>query len=398
MSETIETMRIATAVATEFGRSAAAGDLCAEIVAQMDGRRVDLCTLFASAHFENDIERVSEEISDALRPRAFIGATAEGVIHSGVEFEHAPAMTLFAAHLPSVGVRAFHVSQDDLQRVVSADELPELLGIETQRDPSFLLLGDPYSIDVLRLIDLLGEAYPGRPAVGGMASAAERPGQNRLVFDGQTLRQGLVGVGLWGNVRLDAVVSQGCKPIGRRLIITRGEGNIIQQLGGKPAWTAINEVLGECDKADIELARTRGLLVGRVINENQGSFGRGDFLIRNPIGIDSNSGALTVNDFVRTGQTVQFHVRDGHSAAEDLRTLLAGSASPPPAGALLFSCNGRGTRMFSERNHDARTVAGCSGAAPLAGFFCAGEIGPVGRRNFLHGFTASIAFFRPAGA
>lgn len=389
-------MTVAAATTILVGREQTARDLTAQINQTLENRPVDLAVLFASAHFEEEIERVALEIHDLLKPRAFIGSSAEGVIAGDKEFEGGPALALWAAHLPGAHVASFHLSQEDVTRLDSPAALREHLGVPADEEPSFVLLGDPFSVPILDLLERLNAAYPNRPVVGGMASAAERPGQNAMVFDGQILRQGACGAALWGDVEIETVVSQGCRPVGRPLVITKSDRNVIYQLGGKPALQALNELLLECPPRDTELMRSRGLLVGRVIDEYQQTFARGDFLIRNLMGLDPKTGALAVNDLVRTGQTVQFHVRDESAADEDLHTLLANIADGPPAGALLFSCNGRGTRLFSEKHHDARAVQAARGAVPLAGFFCAGEIGPVGRKNFLHGHTASIGLFRPA--
>ncbi|MGH6960714.1 MAG: FIST signal transduction protein, partial [Dongiaceae bacterium] len=383
---------------TAVGGAETARELVAQVTPAEAGRTADLALLFASAHFEDELEKIAAEIHDLLRPRAFIGATGEAVIGGDQEFEHQPAITLWSAHLPGATATSFHLSEDELAGLDTAAGLQEHLGVRAEERPYFVMLGDPYTFSggVMGLLELLAQVYPGRPTIGGMASAAEQPGQNALVFDGQVLRHGLVGVALRGNVRVDTVVSQGCRPIGRHMVITKADRNVIYQLGGRPPLAVVSELLNECPPHDIELARARGLLVGRVINEYQKSFSRGDFLIRNPIGFDSNSGAMAVNDLVRTGQTIQFHVRDGESASEDLSLLLAAARREPAAGALLFSCNGRGTRLFAQRHHDARAVRTSCGGIPLAGFFCAGEIGPVGERNFLHGHTASLGLFRPA--
>jgi small ligand-binding sensory domain FIST len=358
----------------------------------LGGRSADFCMLLASAHLEDEIEKIADRVFERLEPRALIGTTGEAVISGDCEYEGQAAVTLLAAHLPQAQCISFHLSQDDLERLDSPAALHEHLGVPPGVNPYFILLGDPFSINPLDLLARLEQAYPGRPATGGMASAGERPGQNAMIFEGQTLRQGACGVALWGGVRVDCLVSQGCRPIGRHMVITHGERNVIYALGGRAPRSVVRELLEECPPRDRELARERGLLIGFAINECKGGFGRGDFLIRNPMRFDSRSGALEVNDYVRTGQTVQFHVRDGDSADEDLNSLLLTCPSQPVAGALLFSCNGRGTRLFAHRHHDARAVRQRIGSAPLAGLFCAGEIGPIGRRNFLHGHTASIGF------
>jgi small ligand-binding sensory domain FIST len=226
-----------------------------------------------------------------------------------------------------------------------------------------------------------------------MSSGASCPRESPIIFDGQTLRHGLCGVALWGNAQIDCVVSQGCRPIGRPWIITEGHCNVIERLGGHKPLHVLRELIETCSEEDRELIR-RGLLIGLAISENKPRFRRGDFLIRNLLRIDRDSHEIEVNDYIRIGTTVQFHVRDAASANEDLTEMLA-SAPTDAAGALLFSCNGRGRRLFDEPHHDAAAVArNCK--SPVAGLFCAGEIGPVGHRNFLHGHTASIGLFRTA--
>jgi small ligand-binding sensory domain FIST len=181
-------------------------------------------------------------------------------------------------------------------------------------------------------------------------------------------------------------------------VITKAERNVIQELGGKPAYQRLIEVYATLATHEQAMLR-RGLHVGRVVSEYQDKFEQGDFLVRNVMGVDQESGAIVLGDFVRPGQTVQFHVRDADTADGELKQMLSTMKHAPgttPRGALLFTCNGRGTRLFSEPNHDAEAIGDALGNAPLAGFFAAGEMGPVGGRNFLHGFTASIAVFESA--
>ncbi len=200
---------------------------------------------------------------------------------------------------------------------------------------------------------------------------------------------------LRGPVGARCIVSQGCRPIGRPFVITRARENVILELAGKPPLARLQELWQQLGPEDQQLFQ-RGLHVGRVINEYQGGFQRGDFLVRNVLGLDRDTGALAITDRVRVGQTVQFHVRDAATADEDLHALLQidlSAGAKRPAGALVFSCNGRGSRMFDQPDHDARAVRAEAGEIPLAGFFAAGELGPVGGQNFLHGFTASVVLF-----
>ncbi|MGD8452348.1 MAG: FIST N-terminal domain-containing protein [Phycisphaerae bacterium] len=399
MDNTDAEMRITTAVATTVQAESLVDHLVDQVRAGLAGQSVDLCLVFASADFQERLDELALELHERLAPHTFAGTSAETVIAGGHEYEGQPALAVWAAHMPGVHAQAFHLAVGDLPNVAARDELLELVGAPLGGNPSFLLFADPFSFNpphLLNLLERLQELYPGRPVLGGLASAAKEPGQNRLLFEGQTLRHGLVGVALWGNLRVDTVVSQGCRPIGRHMVITRADQNIIYELGGRSPLEVIKHLLIDSEPRDRRLLRERGLLVGCVINEYQKEFGQGDFLIRSLIGIDEKSGAMAVSDLIRTGQTVQFHVRDGDSAAEDLAAMLTPMREARAAGALLFTCNGRGTQLFEDRHHDALAVQRAGGNAPVAGFFCAGEIGPVGTHNFLHGHTASIGFFRAA--
>jgi small ligand-binding sensory domain FIST len=213
-----------------------------------------------------------------------------------------------------------------------------------------------------------------------------------LIFGSEELSSGAVGISLDGGTGIRTIVSQGCRPIGPPLVVTKAERNLILGLGGKPAFAQFRQIYDELPAHEQSLVR-HGLHVGVVINEYQDEFTRGDFLVRNVVGADPESGVIAIGDYVRVGQTVRFHLRDAKSADEDLREMLAAAKIAEPAGALLFTCNGRGTRMFEAPDHDANCIRDAFGELPVAGFFAQGEIGPIGRRNFLHGFTASIAVF-----
>jgi small ligand-binding sensory domain FIST len=231
--------------------------------------------------------------------------------------------------------------------------------------------------------------------VGGMASGGMGPGANQLFLGSRALTSGAVAVLIHGAVRIRSIVSQGCRPIGDHYVVTQANRNVIQELGGKPPLAHLQEFFPKLSAAD-QMRIQQGLFVGRVINEYKDRFERGDFLVRNVIGADPGSGAIGIGDLIRAGQTVQFHVRDAQSADEDLRQLMATARSgraSSPRGALLFTCNGRGTRLFLHPNHDAGVIREYCGDIPTAGFFAQGELGPIGGRNFIHGFTASVVLF-----
>ncbi len=258
-----------------------------------------------------------------------------------------------------------------------------------------LLLGDPFTFPIDLFLQRMNEDLPGMPVLGGMASGINAAGECKLILDGTVRMEGAVGVLLEGEIGLRWIVSQGCRPIGRHMIVTKAQQNVILELGGHTPLEQMRELWKTLPPDDQALFQ-RGLHIGRVHNEYQGEFQRGDFLVRNVLGLERQTGALIINDQVRVGQTVQFQVRDADSADEDLRALLQLDLSAHergPAGALVFSCNGRGTHLFPAPDHDASTIRQEAGPIPLAGFFAQGELGPVGAQNFIHGFTASVAMF-----
>ncbi len=389
-----QTVRFATAMVADPKRDDPGVALAAAVAAQLDGAPPDGAILLASRHFRRRLQRLALDVHERLGPRSLIGVSAESVIAGPREYENQPAVVLWAARLAGAWATSFHLSQEDLERIESVEALRELIGVPAEAEPSFVLLADPYTIDAHELLDRLEGAYPGRAVVGGMASGGTRAGENAVVFEGQTLRHGAAGLAIWGGrVRMRTVVSQGCRPIGRPMIVTRADGQIVYQLGGRPALDAAQQMVEQCTQHEAHLIRRGGLFIGRVINEAQGRFERGDFLIRNCLGFDRESRAMAVADLLRTGQTIQFHVRDAESAHEDLVAMLRGQVRRTVTGALLFSCNGRGAGLFGEPDHDAKLVSEHARGAPLAGCFCAGEFGPVGGRNFLHGHTAVVALF-----
>ena len=261
--------------------------------------------------------------------------------------------------------------------------------VEPTRGSVLILLADPFSFPTDDFLRGLPARAPGVTAVGGLASAASSAGGNRLVLDATILSSGAVGVLLDGGVGVHTLVSQGCRPIGQPFIVTRAEGSLVLELGGRPAVSRLQELADEASADDRELLR-HGLHVGLVVDEHRAEFGPGDFLVRNLLGADPNSGALVIGEQVHVGQTVQFHVRDAAAADDELHERLVGEQG---GAGLVFTCTGRGRHLFDAPDHDAEAVHAHLGPIPLAGAFCAGEIGAVGARSFVHTFTASVALF-----
>jgi small ligand-binding sensory domain FIST len=353
------------------------------------GPAPDLVAVFVTAAHVGHLADIVRTVEAALEPGALIGTTASSVLGRDREVEDVPGIALWAGTpgpVEPVRLVALRTPEGTL-----------LQGLEPERVAeagTLILLADPLSFPVDDVVETLATEAPHLRVVGGMASAGLAPGANRFVIGGAGTRSaihtdGAIGVLLGPHQLVTTVVSQGCRPIGDPFVVTRAERNVIEEIGGSPALVRLDELYGRLDESDRELVQ-QGLHIGRVIDEHKPDFGRGDFLVRNVIGADRGTGAIAIGDVVPIGATVQFHVRDAASADEDLHSLLAGVQGD---GALVFTCNGRGTRLFGRPDHDAEAVATVvRGAA--AGMFCAGEIGPVGRRSFVHGFTASLAFFR----
>lgn len=349
-----------------------------------------LAVLFASTHFLGVAEALVAAISNALGKLPLIGCVGEAVAGGAREVESEPAVSLWlGADLGPVETFAMEYIRTPSGGAYAGYLFPR------EREGTHLLICDPFTFPADGLLAHLNEQAPGAVVMGGMASAALRPGQSRLFLDDRVLSSGAVGVHL-PNAEVHPLVAQGCRPIGDAYIITRADGNLIHELGGRPPLVRLREMAAALPSRDTELL-AQGLQLGVVIDEYRAEPGQGDFLIRGVIGADPDSGAIAVGDQIQVGQTVQFHVRDAESADEDLRRALeresAALGGRRPAGALLFTCNGRGSRLFAEPDHDAGLIAATLGDIPVAGFFCAGELGPVGGQNFLHTFTASIALF-----
>lgn len=369
-------------------------EVCAQVGDTLAGG-ADLVCAFFSPHHAGAAEQLAQTIQTRLSPRCLLGCVGEAIVGTGREVEQAPALALWAARWREpVEVTPFHLRLERTSEGLSLLGWSDALMQATPARDVVLALGDPFSFPVDHFIAQINEDAPGLRVLGGMASGVTAPGQCRLLMDDAVLDHGGVGVVLRGRVGLRTVVSQGCRPIGRPFVVTRASENLIVELGGKPAVTALRELWATLAPAEQELLR-QGPHVGIVLNEYQGTFGRGDFLVRNLVGMDPRAGVLAIGDTVRVGQTVQFHVRDAASADEDLQALLQqdAGAGARPGGALLFTCNGRGTRLFAGPDHDAAALVSAFGPVPVAGFFAQGELGPIAGRNFLHGYTASVVLF-----
>jgi small ligand-binding sensory domain FIST len=390
------TVRASVGASESFDTVEAAAEAADRANAGLDGT-CDLAVVFASGQHLGMAKWLLSEVHDRLAPRSLIGCGAGGTVAAGRELEDTPSVVVWAASLPGAVLQTMHVTAErDAEgfRLLGLPEsLTETAEDEGATDESLVALCDPFSFPAEELLATLERSRPRVPVLGGLASASFAGGA-MLMRDGEVHTDGAVAVRLRGAEVLPCV-SQGAGPVGPEMTITSAEANVIGQLAGKPAMERLGEVIASLPEEERGLAAS-GVLIGLVIDENRPEYVRGDFLVRPIIGADRSSGAIAIGEQVRVGQTVRLHVRDAASADEDLREALRVQAealgSDGAAGALLFTCNGRGSHMFEAPDHDAAALEDSLGV-PTAGFFCAGEIGPVGGRNFLHGFTATMAVF-----
>ncbi len=381
-------MPFASALSVHPDPVEATGEVAGRLLEQI-GTGADLAVLFCSPHHLEAVGEIASAVRALLSPTVLVGATGVAVVGGAREVEDDPAVALWAGRL-AAPPRPVRVTA---ARTPSGVALGGLSADTCGPGEVLVLLADPFSLPIDDVVAMLGQLDPPVLVVGGAASAAQGPGGNRLVLDGEVASDGAVGVVLPAAVATALVVSQGCRPIGDPMIVTAADRNRLLGLAGRPALDRI-EALARAADPDERTRLAEGLHLGIAVDEHRATFGRGDFLVRNLIGVDRESGALVTTEQVPVGTTVQFQVRDADAADDDLRALLAeASAGGLADGALLFTCNGRGRRLFGEPDHDAEAVTEALRSDAVAGMFCAGEIGPVDDRSFVHGFTASIVLF-----
>lgn len=396
-------MQIASALSTLASPPALAQDIEGQLKTSLAGAP-DLLLVFISYTLADSFEAIVTMLRGAMQPRHLLAVAAESILGADQEVERLPAVSALAITCPTATLHAFHLSEDEWSDLLTDDEvLTDRMSPQDEDLRAFVLFADPFTTPVVQLLEACSRRFPAAPVIGGMASGMQNTGDTRLALNGEIHSSGAVGVSFAGDIEVDCVVSQGCRPIGETFVITRCRKNMIEQLDGKPALAAIEEMITRLPLNDRQLLATGGLQIGRVIDQGKGSYGRGDFLIRSLIGVRRETGAILIGDMIKAGHTLQFHVRDAKTADEEMRLLLEGESllaptGAQPAGALLITCNGRGTRLFDMPHHDISLTRQVLGSIPIAGFFAAGELGPVGEKNFIHGHTAALAVFREAAA
>jgi small ligand-binding sensory domain FIST len=372
----------------------------------MGERSLDLGFLYVSTAFASDYPRLLPLLADKLPIKKLVGCSGGGIVGNGQEFEDKPAIALLVGHLPNADCHIFHLDDSDLPDLDSPpDRWEKITNVGASLATSFILLGDPFSFPINDLVQGLDFAYPNAVKVGGLASSGGMGANALFCFHEQNqyklYRTGLLGVALWGDVVIDPVVAQGCRPIGKIFQVSECERNLILGLEGKPPLSLLQDTVSELSQSDRELAQ-HSLFIGVVMNEFQANPSQGDFLIRNIIGVDPRSGAIAVGDRIRPGQRIQLHLRDSNASAEDLEMALVNytnqlrleAPNTSPNAALMFACMGRGERLYGKPNFDSELLQKHLGLIPLGGFFCSGEIGPVGGTTFLHGYTSVFGILR----
>jgi small ligand-binding sensory domain FIST len=399
-------MQWANALSTRPSLEAAVADVVQRTTSSLSAP-ADLGLVFISSAFTSEYSRVLPLLAEQLSVPVLIGCSGGGVIGTSLagqtqELEAEPALSLSLAHLPGVDVKAFHVVAEQLPDL---DGPPnawiDLIGVTSSPTPHFILLSASFSSGINDLLQGLDYAYPGSMKVGGQASSGVMGGRIALFCNGRLHQEGTVGVALSGNIVLETIVAQGCRPIGQPYQVTKGDRNIILELDEQAPLLVLRDLIASLSEEDRTLAQN-SLFVGLAMDEFKPCLQQGDFLIRDILGVDPAGGAIAIGDYVRPGQRLQFHLRDAEASAEDLEFLLERyqkeqQSQSGAVGALMFSCLGRGAGLYGQPNFDSQLFQRYLNNIPLGGFFCGGEIGPVSGSTFLHGYTSVFGICRALG-
>lgn len=396
-------MKWASSISTATSLETAAEEAASRLEERLGGEAADLVIAFVSTPHREEFERLPALVRGRLGSGVLLGCSGGGVVADGREVEQRPALGLVGAVLPDVEIKPFHIANRDVTAAAKGPEADQVLarslGVEAGTPTHVIVLPEPFSFESEPLLALLDSALPGGRTIGGLAGGGAEPDTNALYLGASMYQSGAVGVALRGDIEIDTVVAQGCRPIGDPMFVTSSTRNVVHEIDGRRAIDALRTVYGTLDRDDKELFR-HSLFMGIVMDRHRREYGRGDFLIRNLLGVDENTGALSVAAIVPENSVVQLHLRDRRTSSEDIDAMLgdyaAACGSERPAGALMFSCLGRGAGLYGHAGHDSEVLRRHLGDVPLGGFFCNGEIGEVGGRSFLHGYTSSFAMFRSA--
>ncbi|MBT5471029.1 MAG: hypothetical protein HOK41_10545 [Nitrospina sp.] len=391
-------MKWVSALSKQTDIDAAIQEATEEAVRQLGNDQADLTVIFIAPQYKDFYDKVPDIINRYLKPGLLFGCSGGGIIGNGEEVEQQAAFSITCAKMPGVKIQPFYSETKELpDQDTSPTVWREWLDVNIEDQPHFIFLADPFSFRGDEFLAGVDFAYPNSKKVGGLASGAQALGGNALYLGDKIYDNGLIGIALSGDIEVDTIVAQGCRPIGEPMKITGCQDTLLKELDGKPTLEVLQELNETLSDSDKKLLQT-SLFLGIEMDPMKDDPKQGDFLIRNLMGVDRESGALAIGALLRTGQLVQFHLRDKKMSAEDLDVMLTRYLSQGNAenasGALLFSCLGRGKYLYGEANHDTNMFRNKLGEIPLGGFFCNGEIGPVGKTTFLHGYTSSFGIFR----
>jgi small ligand-binding sensory domain FIST len=391
-------MKWTSALSRASTLEAAVGEV-AKVLKKAHPKGVDLAVVFVSPQHALSYQRLPALLHEALSIGELIGCSGGGIVGGGHEVENGPALSVTVASLPEVGVRGFALDAEAIQALAARPtSWRELLELEPEHEPMFVLLPNPFSCPVDKLVNSLDAAYPDSPKVGGLASGGQDAASTGLFLRQGREEAGVVGIALWGDVYMDTAVAQGCRPIGVPFILTHCHRNLAIQLDGEPAIQALDKVYGSLSEKDRVRFRNSPH-VGISLHAGKQPYRQGDYLLRNVLGVDREKGAVAMGAHLEVGMEVRFHIRDADTSTLDLDAVLdrAAQRGKGASGALLFSCLGRGENLYGATGHDSGVFKQYFGDAALGGFFCNGEIGPVQGRTYLHGYTSSFGIFRAKG-
>ena len=371
-------------------------DWARSLRARLPAQAVSLGLAFLSPKFFPHAAQVLEILRVHARIPLLVGCSGGGLVANAEELESAGGLVLALYSLPGATLQGVRLTPEQVEAAAGDNFWPVATGVARDQVNGWLAFIDPFHLDGEKWLRSWNQNYSGVPVYGGLASGNFPEPLAQIYLDGEVFEDGGVAIAVGGDVTLAGVISQGCTPIGETWTLTRVEQNLIRHIANRPAYSVLSETVQNLSPEEQRKAQGN-LHIGLVVNEYLDEFHRGDFLVRNLLGGDPNSGVLAVGALPRMGQTIQFQRRDAAAASEDLNELLgrekARLANTEIYGGCLFCCNGRGKNLFGRASHDAGLVQAHFGPTGIAGFFCNGEIGPVGDRNFLHGFTASLALF-----
>jgi small ligand-binding sensory domain FIST len=368
----------------------------AELRAKLPAPSVSLGLIFLTPKFFPHAAQILEIVQLHGKVPLLVGCSGKALIAGAREIEDDAGVSLALFHLPGAELNAVHFAQEQVECAANADYWHEFTGVAADATNGWLVFADPFHLDSEGWLQSWSAAYPGVPVLGGLASGDFSEQSTQVYLNGEVFEEGGVALSVGGGVKLASVTAQGCSPIGDTWTLTRVERNFISAIGNRPAYEVLTETFNSLSPA--EQTKSRGnIFIGLAMNEYLEDFHRGDFIVRNLLGADPHTGVLAVGALPRIGQTIQFQRRDADAASADMKELLAHAkgklGKATVYGGCLCSCNGRGKNLFGKADHDSEAVQETFGPVGVAGFFCNGEIGPVGGKNFLHGFTASLALF-----